>query len=80
MRGEDNTPVCTKINIESIVKDYAIFKVLLIKVLGSPPRSTTSLTLGIWLGFQYRHALPLVDRVLREPLVTTEVCVPLLHP
>lgn len=47
-------------------------------VLGSP-RSMTSL--ASWLGFQYD--LPLVEWVLhliRELLVTTEVCVPLLQP
>lgn len=50
---------------------------------GSLPRSITLLALGSWLVLRTRKDFLLVEKVLssiREILVTTKLCMPLLHP
>lgn len=50
---------------------------------GSLPRSMTLLALGSWLVLRTRKDFLLVEKVLssiREILITTKLCMPLLHP
>lgn len=47
-------------NIYNVVRDYACWFSKLV-VVGSPPRSMTSLALGIWLDFHDRHGFLLAE-------------------
>lgn len=52
-------------------------------VVDSLQRSMVSLAPSHWLGFEFRDIFLLVEWALsaiRELLVTTKVCLPLLHP